>query len=369
MTAATVQRADIYAERNGRYRVKSDTSPGRFYSVQVRDGRGVCDCTGYLTHGTPCKHIRAALEQERNHMTTETKSTAVAVRDRSADLAPYMPEPPASILPTTDEMKVMVTIANSIYKTAGKLIPSNIKSSEEAFAVMLAGHELGIPAMASFREIYVVNGRTQPSARVLMGLVLRGDPRAKFTWYERSDTRAHARLTRGNGMTLEVEYTIEMATKAGLTKNDVWRTFPTDMLAYKCVTRLCRLGGPDLITSIGATVKGAPQVMAAIEEENDIPALEPDVIDAAPPQDERPAPEMAPPSVAMRIEQRLAQFPADVRGKLIDGINLKYGGRALTPKGQTTFGKGALTAEQQAEVLAFLEKVTLEEEPEQLPME
>lgn len=216
-------------------------------------------------------------------MTNETALT----KHEPEVYAPVVVDPPASMYPAMDEMKIMVTIANSIYKTAGKLIPSEIKSSGEAFAIMLAGRELGLPPMAAFREIYIVNGRTMPSARVLMGLVQAGDPGAIFTWLERSATRAHVRLRRSNGQTIEVEYTMEDAIGAGLPKKNrdgsdgVWQKFPKDMLAYKAVTRACRLGGADLITGIGASVKGAPAAMQAIEEDggpDEIPVLEGEVL-------------------------------------------------------------------------------------------
>lgn len=256
-------------ERPGVWRVPSSRNTGDAYTVQIQGGRGACDCVGSNYSSQPCRHVRdvLALAKEQNIVTTETApTTAVAVREAEV-YSPMVVDPPASMYPTRDEMGVMVTIANSIYKTSGKLIPSNIKTSEEAFAVMLAGRELGIPPMAAFREVYVVNGRTMPSARVLMGLVQKGDPGAIFTWLDRSATKAHVRLRRSNGQTIEVEYTIEDAKVAGLLKNEVWTRFPKDMLAYKAVTRACRLGGADLITGIGASVKGAPQVMQAIEED------------------------------------------------------------------------------------------------------
>ncbi|MDE3097546.1 MAG: hypothetical protein KGK07_16290, partial [Chloroflexota bacterium] len=351
--------------RPGVYRVPSETVAGWLYNVQVTAERGVCDCIGASTHGTECKHIRHCRELEAKHMSENTNpdgdSRAVTVAKPGAMLTPITVEPPSALLPSTAELRVMVTIANSIHKTAGKLIPSNIRTSEEAFAVMLAGHELGIPAMASFREIYVVNGRTLPSARVLMGLVLRGDPAAQFRWFERSEKRAAVRLVRGNGQTIDVEYTIEDATRAGLLKNEVWKLYPKDMLAYKAATRACRLGGPDLITAIGASVRGAPSVMEAIEDEpgqdeEPMPQLEPTAVepDAAPPAERDATPEYVTPP-ASRIRALLRAFPDDQRRTLIEGINLKCGRTVLTSDGETMLGRAAPTPEQMAEIVAFLE--------------
>ena len=341
----------------GVYRVQSERDPAVSYRVQVAHGRGVCDCLGALTHESECKHVRACKRLEDTMTTTET--TAVAVRQPGADLIPMRVEPPQSSLPSMDQLRVITTIANSIYQTRGTLIPKEIDSSQKAFAVMLAGHELGIPPMASFREIFIVNGRTVPSARVLMGLVLRGDPQAAFVWFERSEKRAHARLTRGNGMTVEVEYTIEDAQRAKLTNNPTWTTYPKDMLAYRCVSRLCRLGGPDLITMIGVAVRGAPAVMEAIEEADGepLPALEVTVVEpdaSEPPQAPVAVPD-APPG--LRIARLLAAFPAAQRATLVDGINLKFGRKVLTQQGETMLGKAAMTAAEREQVLALLERV------------
>lgn len=266
----------------GRYTVESESVRGMAYSVQVAGERGACDCIGSegaARKGNQCKHIRECIAEERKYPVTTEQSTAIT----KAEYAPVAVSPPASTLPTMDEMKVMVTIANSVYKTAGKLIPENIKTSEEAFAIMLAGHELGIPPMAAFREIYIVKGRTSPSYRVVAGLVLKGDPAARFDWKERTAERAAVRLTRGNGAFIDVEYTMEDAKRAGVAfktrsgEDTVWAQFPADMLAKQAVVRACRLAGPDLITGIGAAVRGAPAVMAAIEEateEGEMPELE-----------------------------------------------------------------------------------------------
>ena len=191
-------------------------------------------------------------------MTTET--TAIVTMDNMAGGALIAGQSgPSSILPSKNELGVMMAIANNIYQTSGKLIPAEIKTAGEALAIMLAGNELGIPPMAAFREIYIVKGRTVPSYRVIAGLVLNGDPGAKLEWIERSEKRACVRLTRSNGMQIEVEYTIEMAKKSGQAASrsgepGVWDKYPADMLAKSALTRACRLAGADLITGIGAGI-------------------------------------------------------------------------------------------------------------------
>jgi hypothetical protein len=252
----------------GLYAVPSSRDPLITYSVQVTNGRGVCDCPGYesaqLKDGI-CRHVRTALAMEA---LMDNGNTALAVREQS--IGQYNPT-----IPSMDEMKAITTMANHFYKLSGKMIPASIKTPQEAFAVMVAGRELGLGPMESFREMHVVNGVTMPGYRVLAALVLRNDPGASFKWLERSTTRACVQLTRPGRGTLEVEYTVEDAKRAGLAEKDNWKKHPRDMLAAKAITRACRLGGPDLITSIGASVRGAPTVMRVLDE-----AIEEDEADA-----------------------------------------------------------------------------------------
>jgi len=310
----------------GRYRVPSSRLPGVAYSVQVAGERGVCDCLGAegaYRNGNQCRHIRECIAEERKHSMTNSnqESTAVAVREHDDyQVVQYNPT-----LPTMDELKVITTMANHFYKLSGKMIPASIKSSEEAFAVMIAGREWGLGPMESFANMHVINGTVSPGYRVLSGAVLRGDPQAIIQWkckpdckahadgrhLERTPTRAAARLTRGNGMTLEVEYTMEDAKRAGLAGKDNYQKNPTDMLCSKVVVRLCRLGGPDLITRLSASVKGAPAVMRAVEEAIDADADEMPALD----QTALPA-ETAPEPAAKRERQTRSQHqtaPADGR--------------------------------------------------------
>lgn len=255
----------------GRYSVPSETVPGRSYSVQVKGDRGHCNCPGFpgaADNNNVCKHVRECIAEEGKYMDANNGATetAVAMRDNS-DVAAI--RPPVSALPSKSELAVMISISNSIYTTRGKLIPNEIDTPAAALAIMLAGNEYGIGPMASFREIYLVKGRTVPSYRVIVGMVLNGDPGARIKWIERTAERACVNLKRSNGMEIEVEYTWAMAKRANLTGSDFYQKYPEDALAKMAVVRACRLAGGDLITGIGASTKHAPAVMEAFEDDGE----------------------------------------------------------------------------------------------------
>ena len=51
-------------------------------------------------------------------------------------------------------------------------------------AVMLAGWEVGAKPMTALRHMFVVNGRTEPDAQLMMGIVKARDPSARFQFQE-----------------------------------------------------------------------------------------------------------------------------------------------------------------------------------------
>lgn len=63
--------------------------------------------------------------------------------DESKALEVIRVTPPTSTLPAMSDMQIMVSVANNILK-AGEFVPKGIDSSAKAFAVMLAGWELGL---------------------------------------------------------------------------------------------------------------------------------------------------------------------------------------------------------------------------------
>lgn len=239
----------------GLYVARSTSREGGEYRVQVSPdgGSAVCDCPGALTHGA-CWHLSEALRGE-----DEARSS------RTVALAPFPVHPPTTLLPTKSELEVMGLIARTIVMSPGYAIPAALDRPDKAVAVMLAGRELGVPPMASFRHIFVVNGRTEPDAQVMTGLVQHYDPTARFEWEERSHERCVVTLHRAGRAAIRSEYTLEDARRSGQFKEDgrgPWKLYTRDMLAWAAVKRACRLGAPEIINGIvGHQVTEAGEVL------------------------------------------------------------------------------------------------------------
>src|SRR5207244_565354 len=137
-------------------------------------------------------------------------------------------------------------------------------------AVLLAGWELGVKPMTAFRHIFVVNGRTEPDAQVMMGLVRAKDPSAQFIFHQYTAEYCDVELRRGGESVIRVMYTIDDAIRSGQTaKGGPWKQYPRDMCAWAAVKRACRLGAPDLVNAIPSVMEG--DAADLLEENDDLP--------------------------------------------------------------------------------------------------
>ena len=185
--------------------------------------------------------------------------------EESRALVPINVVVPTKPLPEEREMEMILAIAQRAVKATG-MIPANIKNADQAFAIMLAGFELGCKPITSLRHIFVVNGKTEPDGQLMMGLVLANDPTARFIFHERSRTVADIELTRAGREPLRIKITIEEVGALGK-KQGPWTQYPADMLSWHVIKRLCRLGASDAINAIaGMEVADAAEVAQSIRE-------------------------------------------------------------------------------------------------------
>lgn len=320
------------------YRVPSETRDGTTYNVAYARGEAVCDCPAGRRNMN-CKHRKEVLK-----MTTETKSEEAA-------LVPIKVVPHTAILPTKAEMSVMAMLSKGLRLASGVAVPKQLDTAGKVLAVVQAGWEMGVRPMTAMRHIAIVNGRTEPDAQLMMGIVMAAEPDAKFIVEELTPEKAVIRFLRPQrGLNVEHTYTIAEAKSAGLLeKGGPWRSFPKDMLRWAAIKRLCRTYAPDLINSIAPIrVAEAAATLATIEDD----PLEDDEIDAefTALYNEGDEPEPEPEPVQQPAKTRLGLWLVERRRELgiaqfkniVDGINQAYPG-ALTASGETVIsGNGAL---------------------------
>lgn len=162
-----------------------------------------------------------------------------------------------------------------------ELVPQAIRGKPAAVAaVILYGREIGLPPMTALRTSYVVNGRVALAAETMRGLVLA----AGHTIVYREATSARcvaAGQRKGQEAWHEVEWTLDLARRAGIAGGKSWQNYPRQMLKARATAELCRDLFPDIIGGF-----------SAVEELDDMP---PNGTQPAPPKRtvrREPAPEL-----------------------------------------------------------------------------
>lgn len=196
-------------------------------------------------------------------MTTET----AVVKHDQPPVALTIGAPPTALMTTKDELAQMWAIAQTVSKAVG-MVPANIKTPEQAMAVLLAGWELGMRPMTSLRHCYVVNGRTEIETRAMVGIIRSRDPRITFEWPQYTREAVTCILRRPGQPETMVTYTVADAKASGQYKPGPWQSYTRDMLYAAATKRACRLGAPDLINAIEGsmtTVSDAEMAIAPVQ--------------------------------------------------------------------------------------------------------
>ena len=127
-------------------------------------------------------------------------------------------------------------------------------------ATVMVGRELGLPAMASLRSIYNIEGKHSLSAALMVALVLKSGLAEYFEPISFSDKEATFETKRkGARNPVRLTHTFEMGKQAWpKTKADWERSFlasgwgrnPTDMVVARAQARLARMIYPDLLAGL-----------------------------------------------------------------------------------------------------------------------
>jgi hypothetical protein len=145
------------------------------------------------------------------------------------------------------DLNEIMMLAKTLVKADG-FLPSHLKTEGQIAAVILAGHELGIPPMAAIRGIKLVKGNVTLDAALQLGCIVRSG--AKFAWiHDGSDGVAEAVFERPGQDPYVSRYTTEMAKRAGL-DGDNWRKHPAAMLRARVVTAAGKAYFPDVLAGV-----------------------------------------------------------------------------------------------------------------------
>lgn len=120
-----------------------------------------------------------------------------------------------------------------------------VKTSDQAMALMLIAQAEGMHPAIAARDYHVINGRpTLKSDAMLARFQAAG---GTVRWGDYTDKRVTGTFSHPQGGSVEVAWTVEMATTAGLTKNPTWRSYPRQMLRARCISEGIRTVFPGVV--------------------------------------------------------------------------------------------------------------------------
>jgi len=187
-------------------------------------------------------------------------------------------------------------------------------------AAIMYGMEIGLSAVQSAQNVFVVQGRPAVYARTMAGQVRQAG--YVIEPVEESDDRCVWKALRDGAWAFS-EWTMDMATKAGYTTNDMYRKNPRAMLRAKCIADVCRIKYQDILLGMAYTVEELQlehQTMTRIEPASVVKGLaklrelanngNKKVVEAeAPPESgQEPEPEPEPEADAPAVGAQLAEI-------------------------------------------------------------
>lgn len=146
-------------------------------------------------------------------------------------------------------------------------LPSSIKTPEQAMAIAIKGHEIGMPMMQAFSQIHVIQGKPTISAEGMNALIRKNCPGAKVEILVSDAKECKIRATRPGEASCEFSFTIEDAKRAGLLGNPTWSKYPDAMLFARCVSVVARRVFPDCLSGISYTPE---ELGAQVNEEGEV---------------------------------------------------------------------------------------------------
>lgn len=124
-------------------------------------------------------------------------------------------------------------------------------SPDAVLSTILAGRELGMPAMVSLRAFHIVEGQPRLSAEAIRARVITSGKAKFFRCTERTATSATFETQRGDDPVQTITYTVEDARKAWTKGEDKflasgWGKHSADMCVARASSKLARLVYPDV---------------------------------------------------------------------------------------------------------------------------
>jgi len=150
-----------------------------------------------------------------------------------------------------ENLEQAMKVADVLSKSG--LLPDHLRGKPaDILATMLAGSELGLSMMASFRAIYLVKGKVGFYSDFIAARAMQHPECIRFQLVEEesSDVKATYVAERRHQGPTKFSYTIEQAQRAGLMSNSNYKAHPAAMLRARCASALAKIVFPETMFGI-----------------------------------------------------------------------------------------------------------------------
>jgi hypothetical protein len=163
-----------------------------------------------------------------------------------------------------------------------------VRTRDQAIALMAICEAEGLHPAKAVQEYHIIQGRPALKADAMLARFQAAGGKVK--WTSMTDQRVAGEFSHPQGGSVEIDWTIDMAKRAGLTKNPTWNQYPRAMLRARCISEGIRTVFPGVVVGTYTPeevqdMDPAPQAPRAAPQPPQ-PAPEPQMVEeVAPPID------------------------------------------------------------------------------------
>lgn len=157
-----------------------------------------------------------------------------------------------------------------------------IQTPAQALALGLLCQAEGRHPAEAARDYHIINGKPSLKSEAMLARFQQAG--GKVDWHEYTHESVSGTFSHPQGGSLKVSWTMQDATRAGLTGNPTWKKFPRQMLKARCISEAVRGIFPGVLSGLYAPEE--------VSEFTPVQAVtEPEVLQIEAPKEPEPLPE------------------------------------------------------------------------------
>lgn len=118
----------------------------------------------------------------------------------------------------------------------------SINTPQQALTLMVLAQAEGLHPGAACRDYNLIGGKPSMKAEAMLRRFQESGGRVE--WVQYSDEKVEAKFTHPLGGSVQIDWTLERAKKAGLAEKAIWKNYPRNMLRARVVSEGVRMVYP-----------------------------------------------------------------------------------------------------------------------------